>query len=89
MIDAFLPEGEATELLARLQGEIPWDERMKARKTACFGQTYDDSGVTYEVTQEHWTHAVKKASTEGSRISLTFRHILNPQEMALRATRKS
>jgi alkylated DNA repair dioxygenase AlkB len=26
---------------------------MKARRTACFGQTYDDSGVDYEVVPMH------------------------------------
>ncbi len=169
----FLSQDEAAVLFEALCTEIPWDERMKARKTACFGQTYDDSGVDYTVvpmhpllvplcasierelgfrpsncllnyyetgrstmgfhsdathnlaagtgvaivslgaersltfrskadqgllmhyplphgslfymtqlTQEHWTHAVKKSDTDDARISLTFRHILSPQEIA-------
>jgi len=165
----FLGENEATQLFHSLVDEIPWDERMSSRKTACFGQTYDDSGVRYEflpmpdlllpllprcrellgfsptnclmnyyidskssmgfhsdatynladdtgiailslgsereitfrsktditklwrrslphgslfymsqLTQQHWTHAIKKALNEGPRISLTLRHILPP-----------
>jgi alkylated DNA repair dioxygenase AlkB len=49
----YLMSEEATALYVRLCAEIPWDERMKARKTACFGQTYDDSGVDYEVQPMH------------------------------------
>lgn len=168
---AFLRHDVATDLFDALLAGIGWDERMKARKTACFGQTYDDSGVDYRVvpmhpllvplcdaieqqlgfrptncllnyyesgrstmgfhsdathnladgtgvaivslgvernltfrskahpetlvdfplphgslfymtqlTQEYWTHSVKKTETEGARISLTFRHIVNPAE---------
>lgn len=170
---AFLRHDAATELFDSLLAGIEWDERMKARKTACFGQTYDDSGVDYQVvpmhpllvplcsaierqlgfrptncllnhyetgrssmgfhsdathnlahgtgvaivslgaernltfrskadpdklvhfplphgslfymtqlTQEYWTHAVKKTETDDARISLTFRHILSPVELA-------
>lgn len=170
---AFLRHDVATELFGALLAGIGWDERMKARKTACFGQTYDDSGVDYQVvpmhplleplcdaierelgfrptncllnhyetgrssmgfhsdathnlaqgagvaivslgaernltfrskadpdilvdyplphgslfymtqlTQEYWTHAVKKTETDDARISLTFRHILSPAELA-------
>jgi alkylated DNA repair dioxygenase AlkB len=172
---AFLRHDEATELFGELLAGIRWDERMKARKTACFGQTYDDSGVDYQVvpmhplleplceaierqlgfrptncllnhyetgrssmgfhsdathnlahgtgvaivslgaernltfrskadpdllidyplphgslfymtqlTQEYWTHAVKKTETDDARISLTFRHILSPEELSKR-----
>ncbi len=169
----FLSPAEATHLFAELTTRISWDERMKARKTACFGQTYDDSGVDYQVvpmhpllvplcaaiekelgfrptncllnyyetgrstmgfhsdavhnladgtgvailslgaertltfrskasleicvgfslppgsllymtqlTQAFWTHAVKRSDTDDARISLTFRHILPPEELA-------
>lgn len=169
----FLSENDATQLFQALVETIAWDERMKSRKTACFGQTYDDSGVDYEVipmhpllaplcsrieehlgfrptncllnyyadgrstmgfhsdaihnlhegtgvaiislgaertlsfrskadvsqqlgysmphgsllymtqeTQNHWTHAVKKQDIDDARISLTFRHILTPEELA-------
>jgi alkylated DNA repair dioxygenase AlkB len=44
---------EATALFEALLSEVSWDERMKARKTACFGQTYDDSVVDYEVVPMH------------------------------------
>lgn len=173
LIPSFLSPREGHELFQALVSGIQWDERMKARKTACFGQTYDDSGVSYEVvpmhpllvplcasvgdalgfqptncllnyyengrssmgfhsdatynlapgtgvailsigaereltfrskadpgllipymlphgslfhmsapTQEHWTHAVKKTDTDDARISLTFRHIVAPDEIA-------
>jgi alkylated DNA repair dioxygenase AlkB len=169
----FLPPGAATALFHSLLTGVTWDERMKARKTACFGQTYDDSGVDYQIvpmhplllplchaiecelgfaptncllnyyesgrstmgfhsdathnlangtgvaivslgaernltfrsktdqdllvdfplphgslfymtqlTQDHWTHAVKRTETDDARISLTFRRILNPEEIA-------
>ena len=45
----YLSQEEATKLYIHLRDEIQWDERMQARKTACFGQTYDDSGVDYEI----------------------------------------
>lgn len=37
-----------------------------------------------QLTQDYWTHAVKKTETDDSRISLTFRHILSPSEIAER-----
>lgn len=49
----FLGFEEAARLFDSLLAGVPWDERMKARKTACFGQTYDDSGVDYEVVPMH------------------------------------
>lgn len=171
----FLSPQEASNLFEVLSQQIEWDERMKARRTACFGQTYDDSGVDYKVvpmhhllqplcdrieetlgfrptncllnyyetgrstmgfhsdatynlaeetgvailsigaertltfrakadhtqivnyllphgslfymsqqTQDGWTHAVKKSDTDDARISLTFRHILTPSELAIK-----
>jgi alkylated DNA repair dioxygenase AlkB len=176
----FLTPNAATALFEALVSGVQWDERMKARKTACFGQTYDDSGVDYQVvsmhsllvplcelierqlgfrptncllnyyetgrssmgfhsdatynlaegtgvailslgaersltfrskadlslqvsyplphgslfymsqlTQNDWTHAVKKDDCDGARISLTFRHILTPEELALKIARGS
>lgn len=175
LIAGFFPPAEASDLFDRLLREVQWDERMKARKTACFGQTYDDSGVNYDLvpmhpllepvcekvrgelgflptnallnyyengrssmgfhsdatynladgtgvailslgaerclsfrskadpsllidyalphgslfymtqlTQDHWTHAVKKADLDDARISVTLRHILTPGEMEAR-----
>lgn len=169
----FLTPDAATTLFQSLLTGVTWDERMKARKTACFGQTYDDSGIDYQVvpmhpllaplchaiekalgfaptncllnyyetgrstmgfhsdatynladgtgvaiislgaerkltfrnkadqallvdfplphgslfymtqlTQDHWTHAVRKTDTDDARISLTFRSILNPDQLA-------
>ena len=49
----FLCYEAATALFEALCRDIQWDERMKARKTACFGQTYDDSGVDYQVVPMH------------------------------------
>lgn len=49
----FLTPDAATALMESLLAEVRWDERMKARRTACFGQTYDDSGVDYEVAPMH------------------------------------
>ena len=171
----FIARDAATNLFDALTMQVQWDERMKARKTACFGQTYDDSGVDYQVlpmhplliplcdaierqvgfcptncllnyyesgrstmgfhsdatynladgtgvaiislgaernltfrskadqsllvnfllphgslfymtqlTQDYWTHAVKKTETDDPRISLTFRHIITPVELAQR-----
>jgi alkylated DNA repair dioxygenase AlkB len=168
--ESFLSAQSATELFNSLLSGITWDERMKARKTACFGQTYDNSGVDYivsdmhpllvphcesiqdhlgfyptncllnyyengrssmgfhsdathnlaentgvaivslgaernltfrskadvallrdyllphgsllymtQLTQDYWTHAIKKTNTDDARISLTFRHILPAQ----------
>jgi len=169
----FLTADAARHLFQALLTGVAWDERMKARKTACFGQTYDDSGVDYQVvpmhplllplcqdieiqlgfaptncllnyyetglstmgfhsdathnladgtgvaivslgaernltfrnkanrdlsmdfplphgslfymtqlTQDHWEHAVKRTDTDDARISLTFRHILSPDQLA-------
>ena len=39
--------GAAGELFALLQSRVVWDERLRARKTASFGESYDYSGMTY------------------------------------------
>jgi alkylated DNA repair dioxygenase AlkB len=174
----FLSHADASALFEALLSEVQWDERMKARKTACFGQTYDDSGIDYQLvpmhprliplceaisrrlgfvptncllnfyetgrssmgfhsdathnlaegtgvaiislgaerclsfrskadptvtldyrlphgslfymsqlTQDHWLHAVKRTETDDSRISLTFRHILTPEELVAKQSR--
>ena len=174
----FLKAEAASALFAALERDVVWDERIKARKTACFGQTYDDSGIDYAVvpmlavlvpiceavantlgfyptnclanyyesgqssmgfhsdaihnlaentgvailslgaerelvfrsktnfdvkikyslphgsllymtqtTQLHWQHALKKTSSTGARMSLTFRHILSPDECLLRSAK--
>jgi hypothetical protein len=38
------------------------------------------------LTQDFWTHAVKKTETDDARISLTFRHIITPDELSQRQT---
>jgi alkylated DNA repair dioxygenase AlkB len=53
VIPDFLGPEAATALFEALLAQVQWDERMKARKTACFGQTYDDSGVDYQVIDMH------------------------------------
>ncbi len=45
----FLDSDEAMQLFDTLSREVNWDTSMKARKTACYGETYDESGVEYEV----------------------------------------
>ncbi|MDB6136332.1 MAG: alkylated repair protein [Verrucomicrobiales bacterium] len=49
----FLEAGQADALFGALVSGIVWDERMKAWKKACFGQTYNDSGVDYAVVPMH------------------------------------
>lgn len=53
-IDLFLgfwpdPEG----LFAELEASVPWDERMRARKTASFGVAYNYSQITYPEVPMH------------------------------------
>jgi alkylated DNA repair dioxygenase AlkB len=49
----FLPASESERLYAALVEGVAWDERMKSRKTACFGQAYDYSGMTYDTVPMH------------------------------------
>jgi len=177
LMPGFIAPDTATTLFDALSSQVRWDERMQARKTACFGQTYNDSCVEYHVvpmhplliplcdaierqvrfrptncllnyyetgrstmgfhsdatynlaagtgvaivslgaerkltfrskadpsllihfplphgsllymtrlTQDFWTHAVKKTETDDARISLTFRHIITPDELSQRQT---
>ena len=46
--DSFLESSDATMLFQRLESEVEWDRSIKARMTACYGETYDESGVDYE-----------------------------------------
>ncbi|MCW8880438.1 MAG: alpha-ketoglutarate-dependent dioxygenase AlkB [Kangiellaceae bacterium] len=39
------------ELFSYIRNNVEWDERMKARKTASFGVSYDYSGITYPQTK--------------------------------------
>jgi hypothetical protein len=65
----YLSKPNADVLFHALVNEIAWDDRMKARKTACFGQTYDDSGVDYDVKP---MHALLVPLCEGLRRTLGF-----------------
>jgi hypothetical protein len=49
----FLPTTTATELYQQLCDRIDWDLRMSARKTACYGLSYDYSGVSYDNKPMH------------------------------------
>lgn len=49
IIDSFLDKPD--ELFQYLKDNVEWDERMKARKTASFGVSYDYSGITYSQTE--------------------------------------
>lgn len=39
--------GAPDELFAYLRSNVQWDERLRARKTASFGESYNYSGMTY------------------------------------------
>jgi len=47
----FIPNHE--ELFKQLLESVTWDERMKARKTASFGVSYDYSGIEYPQVSMH------------------------------------
>jgi alkylated DNA repair dioxygenase AlkB len=49
----YLSSATATELYTQLCDRIDWDLRMSARKTACFGLSYDYSGVSYDNKPMH------------------------------------
>ena len=51
LIDNFI--GNSNELFITLRDNIIWDERIKARKTASFGVSYDYSGITYPEVEMH------------------------------------
>ena len=48
---AFVSNPDA--LYAALVSEVAWEEHIKARKTASFGQAYNYSQITYAVTPMH------------------------------------
>ena len=48
---AFVPDPDA--LYTALVSEVAWEEHIKARKTASFGEAYNYSQVTYAVTPMH------------------------------------
>lgn len=49
LVENFIPNH--TELFHMLRQSIDWDNRMKARKTASFGVSYNYSGITYPATE--------------------------------------
>jgi alkylated DNA repair dioxygenase AlkB len=49
----FLTPTAATQLYIQLRDRIEWDLRMSARHTACYGLSYDYSGVSYENKPMH------------------------------------
>ncbi|MCX4029277.1 hypothetical protein H0A36_07290 [Endozoicomonas sp. SM1973] len=51
IIESFVKKPE--KLFECLRDSIKWDERMKARKTASFGLSYDYSGITYPQAAMH------------------------------------
>jgi alkylated DNA repair dioxygenase AlkB len=51
--NGFLMPIAATKLFQQLCDRIDWDLRMRARKTACFGLSYDYSGVSYDDKPMH------------------------------------
>lgn len=53
LIPGFLPREDADQLYQSLLVDIDWDDRMQARKTACFGQPYEGSGIPYASCPMH------------------------------------
>jgi alkylated DNA repair dioxygenase AlkB len=49
--ELFVPD--AQELYGILAAEVLWDERMRSRRTATFGQAYNYSGITYASVPMH------------------------------------
>ncbi len=49
----YLSPAAATELYWQLRDRLVWDERISARKTACFGLPYNYSGLIYERQPMH------------------------------------
>jgi alkylated DNA repair dioxygenase AlkB len=49
----YLSPTAATELYLQLRDRLNWDERISARKTACFGLPYNYSGLIYESQTMH------------------------------------
>jgi len=49
IIEDFVESPE--ELFLYIRDNVVWDERMKARKTASFGVSYDYSGISYPQTE--------------------------------------
>jgi alkylated DNA repair dioxygenase AlkB len=49
----YLTSTAATELYIQLRDRIEWDLRMSSRYTACYGLSYDYSGVSYENKPMH------------------------------------
>jgi alkylated DNA repair dioxygenase AlkB len=45
LVEGFVTDPD--QLLTEIRHEVVWDERMKSRKTASFGVSYDYSGMTY------------------------------------------
>jgi len=53
LIPGFLGRDEADLLYQSLLSDVDWDDRMQARRTACFGQPYEGSGVPYSPCPVH------------------------------------
>jgi alkylated DNA repair dioxygenase AlkB len=49
----YLSPSAAAELYLQLRDHLEWDERISARKTACFGLSYNYSGLSYENKPMH------------------------------------
>jgi alkylated DNA repair dioxygenase AlkB len=49
----YLSPNVATKLYGQLCDRIDWDERISARKTACYGLAYNYSGLVYEDKPMH------------------------------------
>jgi alkylated DNA repair dioxygenase AlkB len=43
--EAFVPEADS--LFEHIRHEVEWDQRMRARQTASFGEPYNYSGISY------------------------------------------
>jgi alkylated DNA repair dioxygenase AlkB len=53
ILPGYLSPNTATKLYQQLCDQIDWDERISARKTACYGLAYNYSGLVYEDQPMH------------------------------------
>lgn len=50
-VDGFIPERDT--LYKAMVRDVDWDNQIRARKTATFGQPYNYSGIAYQATPMH------------------------------------
>jgi alkylated DNA repair dioxygenase AlkB len=53
LLPSLLSPNDAVALFSELVDNVSWDNSMKVRKTACYGEAYDESGVDLDVEFMH------------------------------------